>query len=50
VFIVLKNQNEKETTVFKIRSDHGGEIENKPFEQICETHGILHNFFKPRTL
>jgi len=34
-------QNEKETSIFKIRSDHGGEFENEPFKKLCKTHGIL---------
>jgi transposase InsO family protein len=33
----------------KVRSDHGGEFENEPFEKFCEEHGILHEFSSPRT-
>jgi transposase InsO family protein len=42
-------QNEKETTILKIRSDHDGEFENEPFENFCETHEILHDFSSPIT-
>ncbi|PNY05239.1 retrotransposon-related protein [Trifolium pratense] len=42
-------QNEKGTTILKVRSDHGGEFENEPFEMFCEKYGILHEFSSPRT-
>ncbi|WJX51852.1 hypothetical protein P8452_38016 [Trifolium repens] len=42
-------QNEKDSKILKVRSDHGGEFENEPFEKICEEHGILHEFSSPRT-
>ncbi|KAK2436266.1 bromodomain-containing protein [Trifolium repens] len=42
-------QNEKDSKNLKVRSDHGGEFENEPFEKICEEHGILHEFSSPRT-
>ncbi|CAJ2654631.1 unnamed protein product [Trifolium pratense] len=42
-------QNEKGYTILKVRSDHGGEFENEPFENFCEKHGILHEFSSPRT-
>jgi len=35
--------------ILKVRSDHGGEFENEPFEAFCEKHGIIHQFFSPRT-
>jgi len=35
--------------ILKIRSDHGGEFENEPFEIFCEKHGIVHEFSSPRT-
>jgi len=28
--------------ILKVRSDHGGEFENEPFEAFCEKHGIIH--------
>ena len=42
-------QTEKESKILKIRSDHGGEFENEPFEAFCEKHGIFHEFSSPRT-
>ena len=42
-------QYEKESNILKIRSDHGGEFENEPFEAFCEKHGIVHEFSSPRT-
>jgi len=35
--------------ILKVRSDHGGEFENEPFESFCEKHGIIHEFSSPRT-
>ncbi|XP_019101810.1 PREDICTED: uncharacterized protein LOC109133274 [Camelina sativa] len=34
----------------KIRSDHGGEFQNKAIKEFCEQHGIAHQFSAPRTL
>jgi len=34
--------------ILKVRSDHGGEFENEPFEIFCEKHGIVHEFSSPR--
>ena len=42
-------QSEKESKILKVRSDHGGEFENEPFEAFCEKHGIVHEFSSPRT-
>jgi len=42
-------QSEKEMKILKIRSDHGGEFENEPFETFCEKHGIVHEFSSPKT-
>ena len=42
-------QSEKEMKILKVRSDHGGEFENAPFETFCEKHGIIHEFSSPRT-
>ena len=33
----------------KIKSDLGCEFENEPFEKLCETHRILHDFSSSRT-
>jgi len=36
-------QSEKEMKILKVRSDHGGEFENEPFETFCEKHGFSMN-------
>ena len=43
-----KLQNEKSSTIIKIRSDHGGEFDNDLFVNFCNLHGISHNFAFPR--
>ena len=35
--------------IVKVRSDHGGEFENKLFENIFDSYGISHDFSCPRT-
>jgi len=45
----IQIQSEKELKILKVRSDHGGEFENEPFEIFCEKHGIIHEFSSPRT-
>ncbi len=35
--------------ILKVRTDHGGEFENEPFETFCEKNGIVHEFSSPRT-
>ena len=42
-------QNKKNLNIVSIRSDHGGEFENKYFELFCDENGIEHNFSTPRT-
>ena len=42
-------QNEKDFKIVKVRSDHGGEFENKFFEKYFSENGILHDFSCPRT-
>ena len=42
-------QNTKNSSIGSIRSDHGGEFQNKKFNKFCENMGILHNFSAPRT-
>lgn len=37
-------QTEKESKILKVRSHHGGEFENKPFETFYEKQGIIHEF------
>jgi len=34
----FKSNLEKELKILKVRSDHGGEFENEPFEIFCEKH------------
>jgi transposase InsO family protein len=43
------DENEKSLTIFKVKSDHGGEFENKDFEKLFEESDIYHNFSYPRT-
>ena len=42
-------QNKKNFNIASIRSDHGGEFENKNFELFCDENGIEHNFSASRT-
>jgi transposase InsO family protein len=42
-------ENLKEMKILKVRSVHGGEFENEPFENFCEKLGIVHEFSSPRT-
>jgi len=44
---VLENENNCHIT--SIKSDHGGEFENKRFECFCNKNDIKHNFSAPRT-
>ena len=46
---VKEFKNEKRSCITSIRSDHGGELENKIFQLFCEENDILHNFSTPRT-
>jgi transposase InsO family protein len=43
------DENEKSLTIFKVKSDHGGEFENKDFEKLFEENNIYHDFSYPRT-
>ena len=51
MFVTFCNQvqNEKDLRIVKVRSDHGGEFENKEFESFFNDKGILHDFSCPRT-
>ena len=42
-------QNEKDCKIVRVRSDHGGEFENKYFEKLFYSNGIIHVFSCPRT-
>ena len=41
-------QNEKSCKIVRVRSDHGGEFENKDFEKLFDENGISHDFSCPR--
>ena len=41
-------QNEKGFMISSIRSDHGGEFQNREFQNFCEVNGYNHNFSTPR--
>jgi len=45
----IQVQSEKELKILKVRSDHGGEFENEPFDIFCEKHGVIYEFSSPRT-
>jgi hypothetical protein len=47
--ICLRVQNEKDTSVMRIRSDHGREFENALFSEFCASRGIKHEFSSPIT-
>ena len=47
--LINKIQNQKNSKVIKIRSDHGTEFENTGVEEFCNQQGIEHNFSAPRT-
>jgi transposase InsO family protein len=42
-------QAEEELKILKVKSDHGGEFKNEPFESFCEKNGIFHESSSPRT-
>src|SRR4051812_29874974 len=42
-------QSEKECKIIKVRSYHGGEFENRFFEEYFKENGIAHDFSCPRT-
>ncbi|XP_060187573.1 uncharacterized protein LOC132616852 [Lycium barbarum] len=48
-FFCEKIQREKGYYITSIRSDHGGEFENKAFEEFCNDQGYTHNFSSPRS-
>jgi len=41
-------QNEKNSCISTIKSDHGGEFQNERFEIFCEKFGIKHCFTTPK--
>ena len=45
----IQVQSVKVLKILKVKSDHGGEFENEPFEISYEKHGIVHEFSSPRT-
>ena len=42
-------QNEKDCKIVRVQSDHSGEFENKEFEKLFDSNGIIHDFSCPRT-
>ncbi len=47
--LCIRLQTEKELTIKRIRSDHGGEFENSKFANFCNECGIKHEFSAPKT-
>ena len=47
--LFLQLQREKNIGIFRIRSDHGQEFENRGFSEFCEHEGIFHEFSAPLT-
>ncbi|XP_058758557.1 uncharacterized protein LOC131631802 [Vicia villosa] len=45
----FKVQNEFDSKIVRVKIDHGGEFENKQFEEIFDSNGISHDFSCPRT-
>jgi transposase InsO family protein len=41
--------NEFETTIKKVRSDHGSEFKNKRVDDLCDEFGIRHQFLAKYT-
>jgi len=41
-------QNENNSHISTIKSDHEGEFQNDRFERSCNKHGIKHFFFAPK--
>lgn len=37
----IQVQTEKESIILKVRTNHGGELENESFELFCEKHGVV---------
>jgi len=42
-------QNEKNSSIVSIKSDHSREFQNEKFDRFCSKLGIKHNFSTPRT-
>lgn len=49
MFMCKKMQTEKELTIKRIRSDHGGEFKNHKFSKWCDEMGIKNKFSAPKT-
>ncbi|CAN1270689.1 Retrovirus-related Pol polyprotein from transposon TNT 1-94 [Linum perenne] len=47
-FVEMRN-NEQNSKLACIRSDHGGEFDSEAFEEFCDARGIQHTFSAPRT-
>ena len=46
---VPKCKMKKIAKIIRVQSDHGGEFENKYFEKLFNSNGIVHDFSCPRT-
>jgi transposase InsO family protein len=47
--LCVQLQRKKDSTVLKIRSDHGKEFENSKFSEFCTAEGITQEFSSPIT-
>ena len=45
---IMRIQNEFESKIKINHSDHGSEFENKRFDELCNTLGIIHQYSAPR--
>ena len=49
VKICIRIEVDQDSSISRIRSDHGREFENQQFSEFCESKGIEHNFSAPHT-
>ncbi|KAK2380916.1 putative mitochondrial protein [Trifolium repens] len=47
--LCIRLQREKDSSIIRIRSDHGKEFQNSKFAEYCSTEGIAHEFSSPIT-
>ncbi|KAK2402491.1 cysteine-rich RECEPTOR kinase [Trifolium repens] len=47
--LCIRLQREKDSSIIRIRSDHGKEFQNSKFAEFCSTEGIAHEFSSPIT-
>ena len=48
-FLVFKSEveNQLDKRIKRLRSDRGGEFSTSFLKEVCETHGIIHEFTAP---